>query len=112
MNKIIKDFVKFFVAENGKTRKLIREEHEETRRLLNELILTIKDTSEQYIASQLDTSTVIACKMEKQSNNNLKLLKETLGSTNRNKMKIEVSKVKESNKRIGTKTNKLRNELF
>ena len=30
MDKIFKDFVKVFVAENEKTRKLIREESEET----------------------------------------------------------------------------------
>ena len=92
MDKIFKDFVKVFVAENEKTRKLIREESEETWKL----ILTIKDTSEQSIASQLDTSTKIVCKMEQCSNYTLKLLKETLSCTNGNKMKEEVSKAKES----------------
>ena len=51
IDKIFKDFVKAFVAEIEKTRKLMREENEETWELLNELILTIKDTSEQSIAS-------------------------------------------------------------
>ena len=51
IDKIFKDFVKAFVAEIEKTRKLMREENEETWKHLNELILTIKDTSEQSIAS-------------------------------------------------------------
>ena len=85
-----------FVAEDEKTRKLIREENEETRKLLNELILTIRDTSERSTGSQLDTSTKIACKMEQCSNYTLKLLKETLSCTNGNKMKEETSKAKES----------------
>ena len=58
MDKIFKDFMKVFVAENEKTRKLIREENEETWKLLNELILKIKDTSERSVASQT------ACKEE------------------------------------------------
>ena len=87
MDKIFKDFVKVFVAENEKMQKLIREENEKTRKLLNEFILTIKDTFEQSIASQVDTSTKIACKMEQCSNYTLKLLKETLSCTNGNKMK-------------------------
>ena len=65
-------------------RKLIREENEETRKLLNEFILTIKGTSEQSIASQLDTSTMIAYKMEQCSDDTLKLLNETLSCTNGN----------------------------
>ena len=52
MYKIFNNFVKVFVVKNEKTQKLIREENEEIWRLLNELILTIKDTSEQSIASQ------------------------------------------------------------
>ena len=50
IDKIFKDFVKAFVAEIEKTRKLMREENEETWKHLNELILTIKDTFEQSIA--------------------------------------------------------------
>ena len=115
MDKIFKDFVKVFVAENEKTRKLIREVNphsEEIGKLLNELILTIKDTSEQSIASQLDTSTKIACKMEQCSNYTLKFLKETLSCTNGNKMKEEISKAKESIQAEWNKKYNLRNELF
>ena len=112
MDKIFKDFVKVFVAENGKTRKLIREENEETWTLSNEFILTIRDTSEQSIASQLDTSTKIACKMGHCSNYTLKLLKETLSCTNGNKMKEEISKAKESIQAEWNKKYKLRNEFF
>ena len=81
--------MKVFVPENEKTQKLIREENEETRKLLNELILTIKGTSEQSIASQLDASTKIASKMEQCSNYTLK---ETKGI----KVKEGTSKAKES----------------
>ena len=104
--------MKVFVAENEKTQKLIRQENEETRKLLNELILTIKDTSEQSIASQLGTSTKIACKMEQCLNYTLKLLKETLSCTNRNKMKEGISKAKESIQAEWNKKYKLHNELF
>ena len=65
----------------------------------------------KIIASQLDTSTKIACKMEKQPNYTLKLLTETLSCTNGNKTKEEVSKVKESIP-AEWKKNKLHNELF
>ena len=54
MGKMFKNFVKVFVVENEKTQKLIREENEETWKLLNELIFTMKDTSEPSTASQLD----------------------------------------------------------
>ena len=93
-------------------RKLIREENDETRKLLNELILTIRDTSEQSIASQLDTSTKIACKMEQCSNYTLKLLKETLSCTNGSEMKEEISKAKESIQAEWNIKYKLHNELF
>ena len=112
MEKIFKDFVKAFVAENEKTQTLIGEENEETRKLLNELILTIEDTPEQSVASQLDTSTMMACKMEQYSNDALKLLKETLSCTNGNKKKEEVSKAKESIQAKWNKKYKLRNELL
>ena len=106
--------MKVFVAENEKTRKRREEneENEETRKLLNELILTIRDTSEQSIASQLDTSTKIACKMENCSNYTLKLLKETLSCIHGNKMKEEISKAKESIQAEWNKKYKFRNELF
>ena len=104
--------MKVFVPENEKTQKLIREENEETRKLLNELILTIKSTSEQSIASHLDTSTKIASKMEQCSNYTLKLLKETLNCTKGNKMKEGTSKAKESIQAEWNKKYKLRNELF
>ena len=91
---------------------LIREENEETQKLFNEFILTMKDTSEQSIASQLDTSTMIACKMEKCSNDTVKLLKETLSCTNGNRMKEEVSTEKESIQAEWNKKYKLRNKLF
>ena len=74
--------------------------------------MTIKDTSEQSIASQLDTSTLIACKMEQCSNDTLKLLKETFSCTNGNKMKGEVSKAKESIHAEWNRKYKLHNELF
>ena len=79
---------------------------------MNELILTIKGTSEQSIASQLDTSTMIACRIGQCSNDTLKLLKETLRCTNGNNMKEEVSKGKESIQVEWNKNYKLRNELF
>ena len=71
--------------------------------------MTIKDTSEQFIASQLDTSTMIACKMKQQANDTLRLLKETLSCTNGKKMKEEVSKAKESIQAERIKKYKLRN---
>ena len=111
-DKIFKDFAKVIVAENEKTRKLIKEENEHTQKLLNKLILTIKGTSEQSIASQLDTSTMIACRMRQCWDDTLKLLKETLCCTNGNNMKEEVSKGKESIQVEWNKKYKLRNELF
>ena len=72
----------------------------------------IRDTSEQSIASQLDTSTKIACKIEECSNYTLKLLKETLSCADGNKMKEEISKAKESIQAEWDKKYKLRNELF
>ena len=74
--------------------------------------MTIKNTSEQSIASQLDNATMIVCKMEQCSSNTLKLLKETLSCTNRNKMKDELSKTKESIQVEWNKKHKLSNELF
>ena len=74
--------------------------------------MIIKETSEQYIASQLDTSTKIACKIEQCSNYTLKLLTETISSTNGNKMTEEISKAKESIQAEWNKKYKLRNELF
>ena len=67
----------------------------------------MKDTSEQFIASQLDT-----CKMEKCSSGTVKLLKETLSCTNGNRMKEEVSTEKESIQVEWKKKYKLRNKLF
>ena len=74
--------------------------------------MTIKDTSEQSIASQLDTSAKSACKIEQCSKCTLKLLKETLSCTNGNKMKEEISKAKESIQAEWNKKYKLHNELF
>ena len=74
--------------------------------------MTIKNTSEQSIASQLDNATMIVCKMEQCSSNTLKLLKETLSCTNRNKMKDELSKTKESIQVEWNEKHKLSNELF
>ena len=83
MDKIFKDLVKVFVAENEKTRKLIREENEETFKLLSELILTIKDTSEQYIYCFSIKYLNNDCMQNGTcSNDTLKLLKETLSCTN------------------------------
>ena len=55
---------------------------------------------------------MIVCKMEQCSSNTLKLLKETLSCTNRNKMKDELSKTKESIQVEWNKKHKLSNELF
>ena len=112
MDKIFKYFVEAFVAENEKTRKLIREENKETWKLLNELSLTIKDTSEQFIASQLDTTTMIAYKMEQRLNDTLKLLKERLSCSNGNNIQEEVSKANEPIQAKENKKYELRNELF
>ena len=103
MDKIFKDFVKVFVAEDEKMQKLTREENEHTRNLLNELILIIKDISIQSIASPLRTSTIIVCKMGQCSNDTLKLLKETLSCTNGNKTKEKYEKQRNPYKPNGTK---------
>ena len=74
--------------------------------------MTIKDTSEQSIASQLDTSAKIACKVKQCSNYTLNLFKETLSCTHENKIKEEISKAKGTIQAEWNKKHKLRNEIY
>ena len=65
------------LAEFEKTRELIKQENEQTRKLLKELITTAKDTSSQT-NSQLETSTMIVNKLDICHCDSMKLVRETL----------------------------------
>lgn len=63
MSKILKYLIKVSVEENEKM--LIKEQNEETWKVLNQLILMVNIFSEEPIVSQSYTSTMTVFKMEK-----------------------------------------------
>lgn len=65
MSKILKYLIKVSVEENEKM--LIKEQNEETWKVLNQLILMVNIFSEEPIVSQSYTSTMTVFKMEKYS---------------------------------------------
>ena len=53
IDKVCKELFKVYLTECQKTRGLIKQENEQTRNLLKELITTVKDTSSQTRISRL-----------------------------------------------------------
>ena len=53
MHQFYEEFIKVYLAEREKTHALIKQENGQTRRLMKELITTIKDKSSQTRISQL-----------------------------------------------------------
>ena len=74
---------KFFKNSFKKTRELIKQENEQTRNLLKELIATVKDASSQTRISQLKTSAMIVNKLDTCHYDSMKLVKERLSQMNR-----------------------------
>ena len=64
MDKVYKQFSKVYLTECEKTRELIKQENEQTRSLLKELITTIKDTSSHKRIFQLEALTMIVNKLD------------------------------------------------
>ena len=64
MDKVYKEFFKVYLTECEKTRELIKQENEQKRNLLKELITTVKDTSSQTRISQPETSKMIVNKLD------------------------------------------------
>ena len=83
MDEVYKDFFKVYLAECEKTRELIKQENEQTKIFLKELVTTVKATSWQARISQLETSTVIVNKLDTCHCDSMKLVKETLSQMNR-----------------------------
>ena len=53
MDKFYKEFFRVYLTECEKTRELVKQENEQARNLIKELITTVKDTSSQTRISQL-----------------------------------------------------------
>ena len=53
MDKFYKEFFRVYLTECEKTRELVKQENEQARNLIKELITTVKDTSSQTRMSQL-----------------------------------------------------------
>ena len=77
MGKVYKEFFKVLIR-CEKTRELVKQENEQTRNLVKELITTVKDTSSQTTISQLETSIMIVNKLDSCQRDSVKRVKETL----------------------------------
>ena len=83
MHQFYEEFFKIYLAEREETHELIKQENGQTRRLMKELITTIKDKSSQTRISQLETSTMIFNKLDACHCDSKKLAKKTLSQMNR-----------------------------
>ena len=96
IDKVCKELFKVYLTECQKTRGLIKQENEQTRNLLKELITTVKDTSSQTRISRLETSTMIVNKLDACHSDSMKLVKETLSQINRSEFREDVTDAKAS----------------
>ena len=78
LDKFYKEFFKVCLAEYEKTRELLKQEKEQTRNLLKELITTVKDASLETRILQLETPTIIVNKLDACHFDSMKRVKETL----------------------------------
>ena len=78
MVKVYKELFKVYLIRCEKTRELVKQENEQTRDLVKELITTVKDTSSQTTISQLETSIMIVNKLDSCQRDSVKRVKETL----------------------------------
>ena len=112
MDKFYKEFFKVYVTECEKTRELIKQENEQRRNLLQELIAIVKDTSSQSRISQLETSTMIVNKIDACHCHLMRLVKETLSQTNRFEFREDITDAKKSIEKTWNEKYKGRNHLF
>ena len=103
---------KFYLTECEKTRKLVKQENEQTINLLKELITTVKDTSSQTRISQLESSTIIVNKLNACHCDSMKLAKETLSQMSRSQFREDITGAKKSFEKIWNENYKSRNDLF
>ena len=64
MDKLYKEFFQVYLTGCKRTRELIKQEKEQKRNLLEDLIATVKDTSQNTRFSQLETTTMIVNKLD------------------------------------------------
>ena len=112
MDRFFKEFIKVYLTECEETRRIIKEENEETRTLLKELITTIKDSSSQTRISQLETSTMIVSKLDACHYDSMKTVKETLSQMNRSQYTEDISNAKKTIEKTWQAKYKNRNDLF
>ena len=112
MHQFYEEFIKVYLAEREKTHELIKQENGQTRRLMKELITTIKDKSSQTRISQLETSTMIFNKLDACHCDSKKLVKETLSQMNRSKFRKDITVAEMSIVKTWNEKYKSRNDLF
>ena len=84
MDRTYKELFQVYLTKCEKTYELIKQENEQTRNLLKELITSVKNVLTQARISQLET-TIIVGKLYACHCDSMKLVKETLPQVNRSK---------------------------
>ena len=112
MDKFCREFIKVYVAECEKTRTLIKEENQQTRTLMKELITTIKDESSKTRISHLETSTLIVNKIDACHHDSMKVIKETFTQMNKSDLREDISDARKTIEKTWNEKYKNRNDLF
>ena len=112
MGKVYKEFLKIYLIRCEKTRELVKQENEQTRNLVKELITTVKDTSSQTTISQLETSIMIVNKLDSCQRDSMKRVKETLSQMNRSEFREDATCAKSQSRKHGLKSSKVERIFF
>ena len=112
MGKVYKEFLKIYLIRCEKTRELVKQENEQTRNLVKELITTVKDTSSQTTISQLETSIMIVNKLDSCQCDSMKRVKETLSQMNRSEFREDTTCAKTSIEKTWIEKFKSRKDFF
>ena len=96
MDKLYKEFFYVYLTGYKKTRELIKQEKEQKRNLLKDLIAIVNDTSSNTKFSQLETTTMIVNKLDTCYCDSMKLVSEAPLQMNRSEFREDITAEKKS----------------